>query len=119
MKNEDYNIKHPVVDKIRKIINDRGITQETAAEMMGTSSSQLSRILSGNVKLSLWQLSNFATNIGMEIQDVFTYPDKYVKKANTNAEPLETIIQIKLQGEQREKILKQLFGDKNIELLNK
>jgi hypothetical protein len=33
-------------------------------------------------------------------------------------EPAETVLQIKLTGDKREKVLKLLFGDANLEFLN-
>jgi len=48
---------------------------------------------------------------------LFTYPDKYEKKEPPK-EPIEAIIQIKLQADKREQILKLVFGDKNLQILN-
>lgn len=108
---------HPVIDKIRKIISDRGLTQGAAAEYAGTSASQFSKILSGEVQLSLWQLSNFAKSLDMDIIDVFTYPQKYVL-IGKEAEDVEAVLQIKLKKDRKEQVLKLVFGD-NIEILNK
>lgn len=120
-----YNMKkknelpiHPVIEKIRKIIADKGLTQIAAAELAGTSPSQFSKILSGEVQLSLWQLSNFATNLNLEIIDVFTYPDKYTISGYVS-EDVEAILQIKLRKDRKEQILKLVFGDNNLEILNK
>ena len=64
---------HPIIDNIRKIIKDRGISQKAMAEYAGTSASQFSKILNGEVQLSLRQISNIATNIGLREIDLFTY----------------------------------------------
>lgn len=116
-KKNEYPI-HPVIDKIRKIIADKGLTQVAAAELAGTSPSQFSKILSGEVQLSLWQLSNFATNLNLAIIDVFTYPDKYTL-SGCDAEEVEAILQIKLRKDRKEQVLKLVFGDNNLEILNK
>ena len=121
---------HPVVNTLRKIINDKGLAQYVAAEMVGTSASQFSKILSGEVQLSLWHVSNFATSLNMSIIDIFTYPDIYVKKQNGEiAEELsvyrkppdevKATLTIELKKDKRDEVLKLLFGDKNIEILNK
>lgn len=94
MKKKKETPMHPVVENIRKIIMDKGITQVAASELVGTSASQMSKILNGEVQISIWQISNFATNLGMEIIDVFTYPNKYVKAEdrNDNKEPIEAVM---------------------------
>lgn len=47
MKKKNETPIHPVIEKIRKIIADRGLTQIVAAEFAGTSPSQFSKILGG------------------------------------------------------------------------
>lgn len=118
MKKKNETPIHPVIEKIRKIIADRGLTQIVAAEFAGTSPSQFSKILGGEVQLSLWQLSNFATNLDMDIIDVFTYPQKYTLN-DKSEEDLEAILQIKLKKDRKEQVLKLVFGDNNLEILNK
>lgn len=118
MKKKSEYPTHPVIDKIRKIIADKGLTQGVAAEYAGTSASQFSKIMNGEVQLSLWQLSNFATNIGMDIPDVFTYPQKYILEGKPS-EDVEAILQIKLKKDRKEQVLKLVFGDNNLEILNR
>lgn len=118
MKKKNETPIHPVIEKIRKIIADRGLTQIAAAEFAGTSPSQFSKILGGEVQLSLWQLSNFATNLDMDIIDVFTYPQKCTPNGK-NEEDVEAILQIKLKKDRKEQVLKLVFGDNNLEILNK
>ena len=121
---------HPVVNTLRKIINDKGLAQYVAAEMIGTSASQFSKILSGEVQLSLWHISNFATCLNMSIIDIFTYPDVYVKKQNSLAteeassyrkpsDEIKATLTIELKKDTRDKVLRLLCGDKYIDILNK
>ena len=121
MKKKKETPMHPVVENIRKIIMDKGITQVAASELVGTSASQMSKILNGEVQISIWQISNFATNLGMEIIDGFTYPNKYVKAEdrNDNKEPIEAVLQIKLRKDKKDQVLKLIFGEHNLEILNK
>ena len=76
-------------------------------------------LMNGDVKLSLAQLSNIATGLEMREIDIITYPDVYVKKDNTDAEPVEVVLQIKLQKDKKDQVLKLAFGDNNLEILNK
>ena len=109
-----------ITDNIRKILRDRGITQYIGAEYMGTTPSQMSKILNGDIQLSLKQLSNFAISMNMQVIDVITYPDRYVKLCNEQRnEPIEAVLQIKLQSDKKDQVLKLVFGDHNLEILNK
>lgn len=111
---------HPAVENVRKIIKDRGITQIAAAELAGTSSSQMSKILSGEVQMSLWQISNFAKHLDMDVIDVFTYPHKYTPKDdNEHDNSVEAVLQIKLKAEKKEEVLRLIFGDNDLEILKK
>ena len=51
--------------------------------------------------------------------DILTYPDVYVRKEEAEAEPVEAILQIKLKKDKKDQVLKLVFGDNNIEILNK
>lgn len=88
------------------------------AEYAGVEPSQFSKVMSGNVQISLWQLSNIATNLNMDIIDLFTYPEKF-RKQNTSVghEELKTILTIELKSEMKEKILKMIFNKDDIALL--
>lgn len=70
---------HPVVEKLRKIISSKLITQRAMADFAGISDSQFSKILSGKIQVSVWQLSDIAKGLHMEIQDLFTYPNRAEK----------------------------------------
>ena len=105
-----------ILTNIRKIIKDKNLTQAVAAEYMGTSESQCSKILNGSVRLSLQQLENFARNMSMREIDVITYPKVYVEKGSSESEPVEAILQIRLRKDMREKVLKMVFGDGEMRL---
>lgn len=116
MENNFYNT---LVSNILKIMRDRNLTQATMAEYMGITSSQFSKVLKMKVKLSVVQLSKLAQNLSMSEIDVITYPDRYVKVQDSEAEPVEAVLQIKLKKDKKDQVLKLVFGDNNIEILNK
>lgn len=105
---------------LRKIMNDRGLTQATLASYANTSASQFSKILNGVVSLSLEQLSNLAQSLSMREIDIITYPEIY-KNANSGKDndPVEAILQIKLKKDKKDQVLKLVFGEHDIEILNK
>ena len=86
---------------------------------MGITSSQFSKVLKMKVKLSVVQLSKLAQSLSMSEIDVITYPDRYVKVQGSEAEPVEAVLQIKLKKDKKDQVLKLVFGDNNIEILNK
>lgn len=108
-----------IVNNIRKIMRDRSLTQATMAEYTGTSESQFSKILNNKVQLSLWQLSNLAKNLSLREIDIITYPQVYVEKGELPEEPVEAVLQIKLKKDKKDQVLKLVFGENNIEILNK
>ena len=112
---------HPIVENIRKIISDRKISQKAMAAYAGTSSSQFSKILSGEVQLSLRQISNIATNIGLREIDLFTYPDIYEKRRNGEnfSDEVRATLTIELSQSKKEQVLKLVFGENNLEILNR
>lgn len=119
MTNKENPFTALIVNNIRKIMNDRGLKQSSIAEYADTTASQFSKILSGDVKLTLAQLSNIATGLKMREIDIITYPDVYIKKDNSESEPVEVVLQIKLQKDKKDQVLKLAFGDNNLEILNK
>lgn len=109
-----------IAQQLRKILKDKGIKQATMAEYADVSESQFSRVLSGTVQLSLRQLAMIASNLNMREIDIYTYPDRYVKveSGEKQDEPIEAVLQIKLQKSKKEQVLRLIFGDNDIELLN-
>jgi transcriptional regulator with XRE-family HTH domain len=108
-----------IINNLRKLMNDRGLTQAAMSEYADTSPSQFSKILNGTVQLSLLQLSNIARNLSMSEIDLITYPEKYVKSDKQQEEPVEAVLQIKLKKDKKDQVLKLVFGENNIEILNK
>lgn len=108
-----------IVNNIRKIMRDRNLTQVTMARYMDTSESQFSKILSGKVQLSLWQIENIASSLSMREIDIITYPQIYVEKTRSEEEPVEAILQIKLKKDKKDQVLNLIFGEHNLEIFNK
>lgn len=108
-----------IAKNILKIMNDRKMTQVAMAELMGTSPSQFSRELRGEVGISLTQIENLATALSMREIDIITYPEIYDPRKKKDDEPVKAILQIELKNEKRDEVLDLVFGKKGLELLNK
>lgn len=124
MEKDNYPIINSILENIRKIMNDRGLTQASIAEYANTTPSQMSRIFKGDVQLSLKQLSDIATSFQMTVVDVITYPNKYVDSNSLSDEEKamrkpKVLLQLELEEEKKEQVLKIVFGENNLEILNK
>lgn len=111
---------HSIIENIRKIISDKQISQKTMAEYAGTSASQFSKILNGEVQLSLRQISNIAINLGLREIDLYTYPDVYEKPGQKKFDDeIRASLTIELNKSKKDQVLKLVFGENNLEILNK
>lgn len=104
-----------VLDNIRKLMNDRNLKQVAIGEMMGASEGTTSKIFSGNASLTIDHLANLARELSISVTDILTYSDK--KKVEND--PVEAVLQIKLKKDKKDQVLKLIFGENNIEILNK
>lgn len=102
-----------------KIMRDRNLTQAAMAEYMGVSPSHFGKVVRGEVKMSFVQMSNLASNLSMSEIDLMTYPDKYIRVGKSEDDPVKAVLQIELKKDKKDQVLKLLFGEHNIEILNK
>lgn len=108
-----------IIDNLRKILQERGFQQQDLAAYADLNESQISKIFSGKARLSIRQLSKMATGLQMSEIDIITWPDKYVKVGTAEPEPVEAILQIRLKKDKKDQVLRLVFGDNNIEILNR
>lgn len=110
-----------ISQNIRKILNDRGLAQAVIAHNSDYSEGKVSKILNGEQKMTIEDLSVFAKTLSLKEIDILTYPDVYYKKEDCvqGADPIDAILQIKLKKDKKDQVLKLVFGDNNIEILNK
>lgn len=116
MKKEHTEYYNQVLNNLRKIMNDRKITQVAMGEMMGAKESSTSKIFKGDASLTLDHLSNLASSLGISVIDILTYSEK-AQKSESN--PVEAVLQIKLKNDKKDQVLKIVFGDNNLEFLKK
>lgn len=109
-----------VISNISQIRNAKRLTQSAIADALGVNTATLSRIESGNISLSYKSLAQIAKALNVSVIDIITYPDIYTKKDdNKDKEPVEAVLQIKLQSDKKDQVLKLIFGENNLEILNK
>ena len=72
--------------------------------------------MSGERELKYNTLLQIANALQESVIDIIAYPEKYVLSRENNISA-ETILQIKLDNDKKEQVLKIVFGDQATELL--
>lgn len=116
---EKKKLNEIVSYNISKILQDRNLNQIDIATETGMSASNMNKKLKGQLRFSLDEISKIAKALSIREIDIITYPDVYVKKEESTSDPVEAILQIKLQRDKKDQVLKLIFGDNDIEILNK
>lgn len=107
-----------VIENIKKIRIEKGVTQEVLADALSVDNSVLSNIERGKRELKVSELEIIANCLGVRVIDLFTWPVRYVEPSYEN-DNVEAVLQIKLKKDRKEQVLKLVFGDNNLEILNK
>lgn len=108
-----------VIKNIINIRKNKGLSKRSVANGICINEASYGRIENEEIALSYDHLAKIANFFQMSVIDIITYPDVYVKKEESDSEPVEAILQIKLQKDKKDQVLKLIFGDNNIEILNK
>ena len=107
-----------VIKNIVTIINIKGLSHTQVAEMSGITLSSVSKYLSLQQALSLDNLSKLANVFGMREIDIITYP-RILKSDQKDDDPVEAILQIRLAKDKKDQVMRLVFGDNNLEIINK
>lgn len=105
-----------------KVLREKsGLSQEEVAEKINKSQSAYARIESGKTKTDFDTLHDFAVAFKMSDFDVITYPEKWAPEGSVQSgeDVAKVVLQIELKKEKKDQVLKLVFGDNNIEILNK
>lgn len=101
------------IDAIRR---NKGYSQEYLASQIGIKQAGLSLIMSGERELKYNTLLQIANALQESVIDIIAYPEKYVLSRDNNIST-ETVLQIKLDNDTKEQVLKIVFGNEGAELL--
>lgn len=63
-----------MLERLRNILKERGLTLKAFADLSGISQSNLSNYINGNISPTLETLDKIAKSLDLEVQDLF--PDK-------------------------------------------
>lgn len=92
-----------LVENIKAMRLKQRFTQSYIAEAVGCDVSNWSKIEQGKQKVQVEDLEKIATCLGVRVIDLFTYPDIYVKKTDSNVE--KVTISFEVTTEERDFIL--------------
>lgn len=110
--------KEKILENISKIRVNKKITQKSIAEFLEIEQGSYSLLERGERELTIDRLLQIAIFFKMDVVDIITYPNKgsYNKE---NEEDIKAILQIELKKDKKDQVMKLIFGDNNLEILNK
>ncbi|MDH6355438.1 transcriptional regulator with XRE-family HTH domain [Dysgonomonas sp. PH5-45] len=108
-----------IAKNIRLIREERGFSQKVIADALNVDVAVVSNIENEKRELRVSELEIISNSLEVDLLYLLTYPDQYIKKGDLKQEPVEAILQIKLQADKKEQVLRLVFGENNLEILNK
>lgn len=108
-----------IIKNIREIRTQKGLNQSVIADALNVDTAVVSNIENGKRELKVSELEKIANALKVSVIDLLTYPKIYVEATSSVAEPIEAILQIRLRKDKKEQVLKLVFGENNLEILNK
>ena len=112
-------IQETLRKNVLKLLTDKHVTQKMLSISIGKDEAQLSRILRGQGNFTLEHVEKIAIYFALRPIDLFTWPDIYVRPDGKDSGPAEVLLQLRLTKEKKDQVLKLVFGENNIEILNK
>jgi len=118
MKKKKEQRIHFVVEQLIKVMNDKKLSKSAFAELIEFPEAKWNKISNGNQSLSIDEFSNIAEKLRMREIDIYTFPKKFVEIDKKDDE-IKAQLTIELRDECKQQVLEMIFGNKNVELLNK
>ena len=110
--------KEKILENISKIRVNKKITQKSIAEFLEIEQGSYSLLERGERDLTIDRLLQIAIFFKMDVVDIITYPNKGLYNKE-NEEDIKAILQIELKKDKKDQVMKLIFGDNNLEILNK
>lgn len=102
-----------IIENIREIRQEKGISQEDIATQLGFDQSNWNKIENGKQQLKVNQLEKIASVLGVELIYLFTYPKIYVDSSTLkNYERISVTFEI--SPDKRDVLLKLVTGENAI-----
>jgi len=100
-----------LLENIAAIRKDKGLSQENIADAIGMKQAGYSLIEKGKRRLYYEPLLQIAIALGVSVTYIIDY------KKQQKSDPVEVILQIKLNSNTKDQVLKLVFGQNNIKIL--
>lgn len=107
-----------VVENIRLLRAEKGKKKKKIADALNVDIAVISNIENGKRELKVSELEIIANCLEVSVIDLFTYPEKYVS-ADRSDDEIVASLTIQLKKEKKDQVLKLVFGDNSLEILNK
>ena len=109
--------KEKILENISKIRVNKKITQKSIAEFLEIEQGSYSLLERGERDLTIDRLLQIAIFLKMDVVDIITYPNKGLYNKE-NEEDIKAILQIELKKDKKDQVMKLIFGDNSLEILN-
>lgn len=119
MKKVENALERKVTQNVRRAMSAAGFYQSRLAIEADIPEAALSKMLNGDQHLTLEALSKIARALSLREIDLLTWPDRYDLTGDMEGGPTEVLLQMRLTKEKKDQVLKLVFGENNIEILNK
>ena len=109
-----------ILKNIKEIRLSRKLSQENMADVFGIDTSTYSKIENGKIDLTIDRFAELAHFFKMRTIDILTWPEVFVDQSQRpDLNRVKAVLQIELDGEKKDQVLRLVFGENNIEILNK
>lgn len=109
-----------ILKNIREIRLIKKLSQENMADVFGINTSTYSKMENGKIDLTFDRLAELAHTFEMRTIDILTWPNVFVDQNDRpELKKVKAILQIELDHEKKDQVLKLVFGANNVEIFNK
>ena len=106
-----------ILGNIIAIRNKKGFSQDYMATKIGLKQSGYGLIERGDRRLQISTLLQIALAFEMHVVDIILYPHQFI--ATDSEEDVKATLTVELKKEKKDQVLRLVFGENNLEILNK
>lgn len=109
-----------ILDNIKNIRIDKKLSQENMATEMGCDTSTYSKIENGKIDLTANRLAQLAHVFSLRMVDIIAWPEVLINvKERPEHKRVKAILQVELDQEKKDQVIKLVFGENILEILNR
>lgn len=109
-----------ILQNIKEIRLSKKLSQENTADVLRINTSTYSKIENGKIDLTIDRLAELAQYFEISTIDMLTWPNVFIdQNERPELKKVKAILQIELDHEKKDQVLKLVFGANNVEIFNK